>query len=736
MKTRLLPLAAAVALLSARAAVPDPVPLYPSGSDVSDEDRSAAIWWYPAPKDLNTGQTVVVCPGGGYRVLCIGYEGHDVAAWLNSIGVNAVVLRYRMSKGGFRHPVPLDDVRRAIRTVRLEGVDRGMLPDRVGVMGFSAGGHLAALASVRFDDGDPSAADPVERQSSRPDFSILCYPVVRFDPDAPSQTARSLLGEDPARDLLALCSAERHVTRATPPAFLYQCTADEKVDPSHALAYYAACRRADVPAELHVFADGLHGAGLALDDPLPRRGWSPLLARWLASLLPAERTKMFPARLETADWQAKIDAAAAAGGGRVSVPAGRHLVGGLLLRDNVELHLEAGAVLEGSSDAKDYRRVVLPNSEGDWMAVVMALGATNVAVTGRGEIFGNGSAWPQPETFGGNQEGRRPRGLFFNACRGVRLEDFTLRDAACWGIVLRVCDGVTARRVRIDSHANLNNDGFDIESRNVLVEDCDVDADDDAYCLKSNSAGFDVENVVVRRCVARSNCNAFKLGTASHGAMRHVVFEDSRVEPSRRSFLSATKGEWMPPFGEEWYCSRRCRPWTGQRGLAAISGVAVECVDGGETSDVVVRNVEMRGVATPVFVRGGMRQKRGNGAPRGTRNVLSDVLVENVRAEAASFIASSVTGAGACRPRNVTLRNVTLVCRGAGENAAERTRPVPEAEGAYPEANMFGCMLPAWGVYVRHADGVVFDNVKVSLAEGTSDRREPFVFDDATVETR
>ena len=244
--------------------------------------------------------------------------------------------------------------------------------------------------------------------------------------------------------------------------------------------------------------------------------------------------------LETAKWQAAIDAAAAAGGGRVTIPAGRHLVGGLELKSNVELHLADGAVLEGAVGLENYRIRSLPCSEGTWSAIVSAVGVTNVAITGRGEIFGNGGAWPLPKYTHANQEGFRARGLFFADAKNVRLEDFLLRDTACWGCVLKCVDGLVARRVRIDNHSNYNNDGFDIEAANAVFDSCDVDASDDAFVFKSNDARFVVENVLVTNCEARSHCNAYKFGTASHGTMRRVKFVDCKALPPRRDFVVKT----------------------------------------------------------------------------------------------------------------------------------------------------------------------------------------------------
>ena len=138
--------------------------------------------------------------------------------------------------------------------------------------------------------------------------------------------------------------------------------------------------------------------------------------------------------------------------------------------------------------------------------------------------------------------------------------------------------------------------------------------------------------------------------------------------------------------------------------------------------DITVRDAGLKGVMTPLFIRGGTRRASAKGAP-----CLENILIERVHAEAESFIASSITGVAGCRPRNVTLRDVTLFCRGAGDNAAERTRPVPELAANYPEANMFECMLPAYGLYLRHADAVSLENVRIELYRGTTDRRDPIV---------
>lgn len=432
--------------------------------------------------------------------------------------------------------------------------------------------------------------------------------------------------------------------------------------------------------------------------------------------------------VETVKWQAAIDSVAARGG-VVSIPAGRHLVGQLDLRSNVELHLEKGAVLEGAVGLEHYRVSTLPYSEGTWSAIVSAIGVTNVAITGEGEIFGNGTAWPQPEDYGGNQEGRRPRGVFFANCKDVRLSDFTLRDSACWGVVFKCCENVDVRRLKIDNHANANNDGIDIEAKNVVIADCDIDAGDDGVCLKSNTPDFIVENVLVTNVTARSHCNALKLGTASHGTMRNVLFVDCRTEAPRRDFIDHRFGR-----NRRWYeeSPERIKKAPGARlgEASGTSAICVENVDGGIVENVTYRNVIANGFRSPIFVRAGTRSGRSCGTPPSDKYVFRNVRIENVTGTALSGLASSISGVPGCRLVGMTLRNVRIKCRGLGETEAERTRPVPEAADKYPDAHMFGCMLPAYGLYVRHVDGFRMESVVFELEEGAFDKRDPIVFDD------
>lgn len=257
--------------------------LWPDGAPgaVGDEpvDRPK-ITVYLAPPASATGAAVVVCPGGGYRVVAADHEGKRVAEWLNSLGVSAFVLQYRLGER-YRHPAPLQDAQRAIRIVRRRAEEWGVDPARVGILGFSAGGHLAATAATHFDDGRPDAPDPVEREGSRPDFAVLCYPVISlYDPPAHSGSRRHLLGEPADPALVELLSNERQVTARTPPTFLWHTADDAGVPVENSLLFFEALRRAGVPGELHVFPHGKHGLGLAPDDPAVGQ-WPGLCARWM-----------------------------------------------------------------------------------------------------------------------------------------------------------------------------------------------------------------------------------------------------------------------------------------------------------------------------------------------------------------------------------------------------------------------------------------------------------------------
>jgi len=221
---------------------------------------------------------MIVCPGGGYAMRA-DHEGEPITLWMNRIGISAIVLNYRVAPN--RHPIPLQDAQRAIRTARRRAAEWRIDPQRIGILGFSAGGHLASSAGTHYDGGDPAAADPIERMSSRPDLMVLCYPVVTLKPPYAHEGSRNLLlGESPEPGLVDLMSNETQVTEGTPPTFLWHTADDAAVPVENSLNFAAALARHRVPHELHVYESGRHGLGLGEDTP-GVRDWPQACGEWL-----------------------------------------------------------------------------------------------------------------------------------------------------------------------------------------------------------------------------------------------------------------------------------------------------------------------------------------------------------------------------------------------------------------------------------------------------------------------
>lgn len=263
------------------------------------EPRTFPLWEHGAPGALGTapedvpsitayvpldptrsGTAVLIAPGGGYGMLASDHEGRQVANWFNAMDVTAFVLKYRLGPK-YHNPIELEDAQRALRWVRAHAQQYGFDPGRVGMMGFSAGGHLASTVATHFDNGNPSTSDPIERVSCRPDFLILAYPVITMlPPYAHEGSVTNLLGPNASTELRKQMSSELHVTAQTPPTFLLSTTADNLVPVENTVMFYMALRKAGVPVEMHVFERGPHGVGLDLADPVLGI-WPTLLRNWL-----------------------------------------------------------------------------------------------------------------------------------------------------------------------------------------------------------------------------------------------------------------------------------------------------------------------------------------------------------------------------------------------------------------------------------------------------------------------
>lgn len=264
-------------------------------------DRAIALWPKPAPgalgntdkdiptltpylpePDKATRAAIVICPGGGYGGLAP-HEGADYARFLNEQGIAGLVLKYRLGSAGYRHPVMLHDAARAIRMVRARASEWNLDPLKIGIMGSSAGGHLASTLLTHFDAGRPEDPDPIERQSSRPNLGILCYPVITMGEFTHRGSKDNLLGKNPSPELVRELSNELQVTKDTPPVFIWHTWEDSAVPVENTLQFAAALRKAGVPFDLHVYQKGQHGLGLGSTtwDPEHRHPWTRDLVVWL-----------------------------------------------------------------------------------------------------------------------------------------------------------------------------------------------------------------------------------------------------------------------------------------------------------------------------------------------------------------------------------------------------------------------------------------------------------------------
>lgn len=261
--------------------------LWPNGAPMAkskeDKDQPYLVAYYPAQKNSQKS-AVVICPGGGYQMLADDHEGKQVAKWYTDRGVTAFILYYRLGfhSTGYTHPVPLMDADRAVKMVRSNAQRWDITPEKIGIMGFSAGGHLASSLGTHFTDGDKTSKDPVEQVSSRPSFMVLGYPVISL---VESYTHRgsmfNLLSDTPSKEEQYLMSNEKQVTNLTPPTFLVHTTEDSAVPVENSLFFYLALKQAGVPAELHVYEKGHHGLGMVNTKNEAFNSWAGRLEDWL-----------------------------------------------------------------------------------------------------------------------------------------------------------------------------------------------------------------------------------------------------------------------------------------------------------------------------------------------------------------------------------------------------------------------------------------------------------------------
>lgn len=414
--------------------------------------------------------------------------------------------------------------------------------------------------------------------------------------------------------------------------------------------------------------------------------------------------------------QNAIDRCANEGGGRVVVPAGEFKMGTIILRSNVNLHLEQGATLYGSTDLKDYKRVkssyVSLRTHTETIQLIYADSVENVVIDGYGTIDGRGRAF---EKLSWNDEGiTRPHLLRFIQSRHITIKDITLKNSGCWMQHYLACDQVMIDGIRVFNRNNYNNDALDLDGcHDVVVKGMMADSDDDAITLKSTSPRL-CENITISDCVVSSHCNAIKLGTETNGGFRNINIRGIVVKPS-----SDQKEKF---FGQ----------WIG------ISAISLEIVDGGVLENVNVSDITVEGTESPIFVRLGNRGRgyiaedlnAGKIVPIDHVGRIGGVHLDNIQIYRAGSMGCSITGLPGYPVENVSLSRISLHHKGGVKEAdlsAIADSIKDEKEKEYPEATMWG-NLPAKGFYVRHARNIKFTDIEIRTEQ--PDVRPDFVRED------
>ncbi|MDE6178877.1 MAG: glycoside hydrolase [Duncaniella sp.] len=391
--------------------------------------------------------------------------------------------------------------------------------------------------------------------------------------------------------------------------------------------------------------------------------------------------------------QKAIDTCAAQGGGDVVVPAGSYTIGSIFLKSRVNLRLENGATLYGSTKIEDYTPVktdyVSLRTHTPTIQLIYADGAENVAITGLGTIDGRGKAFPK---LSWNDEGiTRPHLLRFIQCKDVTVTGVTLRNSGCWMQHYLACDRVRIQGITVYNRNNYNNDALDIDGcHDVVVSDMIADSDDDAITLKSTSPRL-CEDVVISNCTVSSHCNAIKLGTETNGGFRNIVIRGITVKPS----------------------ADQSTQYFGYEGGIGHSAISLEIVDGGTMTNVDIADIAIRGTQSPIFVRLADRARPYSpDVPVTEVGSISGIVLHDILIDEAGPAGSSITGLEGHPVRDVELRNITI--RHAGGQPVTAP-PADEKRADYPESTMWG-ILPAQGFWLNHTEGVRIKNLRVEAA--------------------
>ena len=390
--------------------------------------------------------------------------------------------------------------------------------------------------------------------------------------------------------------------------------------------------------------------------------------------------------LNTKAIQTAIDKCHETGGGTVMVPAGIYLAEMIKMKDAVCLYLSPGAVIKAVNNHNPYSSLIIFDK------------VEGASIKGTGKLWGNGKSFEIRES-----APNRPYIVYIRGAKNIHVENVELYDGAAWALRIRDSERVIINGVIIYSHANFNNDGIDIDGKDIIISNCIIDSGDDAICLKSDNPKRFVENVTINNCILASNCNFIKMGTSSLCGFRNISISNCSLRHASES-----------PY-HEWNVKSK---GSVKDSITGIAGIALEIVDGGTMEQVTISNITMTGVQTPIFIRLGSRKN-----PTGS---LKNIVISNIAATSYSLLPSSINAVPDFYVENVILRDIIITNKYSTSQTVSEI--VPENENAYPENRMFGWTLPSYGFYVRHAKNIIFDNVRIFPNE--PDSRPAFWLED------
>jgi hypothetical protein len=418
-------------------------------------------------------------------------------------------------------------------------------------------------------------------------------------------------------------------------------------------------------------------------------------------------------KLSTAAINKAVSACYKKGGGQVIIPAGNFKSGTITLMDNVEIHLERGAILYASTNPRDFPRQQQPayrsqKDPGGWYALIYAESVKNIGITGFGTIDGQG-AKQLPRVQGNviDDHDGRPRNILFISCNNISVEGITMLNSGMWNQHYLNCEDVLINNIRVYNHSNKNNDGIDFDGcRRAVLSNSILDSDDDCITLKSTGAA-PCEDITIINCIASSFCNAIKCGTESTGGFRNIVISNCVVKPSRCMTEPVFK---TPRIGQ--------------------TGIALEIVDGGTMEGVSINNIVIEGTQCPIFVRLGNRaRKHIKEALAPSFGTMRNISISGITAYNTGNFSSSITGVPGAIIENISLDNISITNKGGVKEGEYRTdiTKVAEREKEYPDPTEWG-NLPSYGFFIRHVKEISLSNIKLRSSE--KDIRTPVLADD------